>query len=145
MAKKEDAVPYRILITGSRDWNDKPTIRHAIFSAWEKAGRPKKTVLICGGARGADTYSEICGRAFGFTIEKYEANWKEEGRSAGPQRNQRMVDSGADICLAFLREVSKGTADCIKRVEKAKIPIQIHDEYEIFELPYEGYKPPIGL
>ena len=120
---------YRILITGGRDWTDKATLRHAIFNTWQHAGSPKETVLIVGGARGADTYAELCGEAFGFTIERYDADWATAGRGAGPQRNQRIVNSGADICLAFLMEGSKGTADCIKRANKAKIPVEIYSEF----------------
>jgi hypothetical protein len=121
--------PYRILITGSRDWKDKAVIRHAIFSTWQKAGSPKNTVVIVGRAHGADTIAETCSEAFGFTIEPYEADWRKEGRAAGPKRNQRMVDSGADICLAFPHDGSKGTADCMKRAEKAKIPVAIYSEH----------------
>jgi YspA, cpYpsA-related SLOG family len=127
MAKKKDnPVSYRILVTGSRDWTDKPTLRHAIFQTWQAAGSPKQTILIVGGARGADTYAQLCGESFGFIIELYEADWEKEKRSAGPQRNQRMVNSGANICLAFLIPPSKGTADCIKKAEKAGIPVEIY-------------------
>ena len=131
---------YRILVTGSRDWTDKPTIRHAIFDTWEAAGRPKNTVLVSGACpTGADRYSEICGDAFGFTVERHEADWAQYRKGAGPKRNQLMVDLDADVCLAFPREGSKGTVDCIKRAEKAKIPLQRYKEYENVRLPYEGY------
>jgi hypothetical protein len=132
--KKEVPEPYRILVTGARDWKDKAIIRHALFNTWQKAGSPKinsdipNVVLIVGRARGADTFAEIVGEAFGFTIEPYEADWEHKGKGAGPQRNQQMVNSGADICLAFLHEGSKGTADCIKRAEKAEIPVEIYRE-----------------
>jgi hypothetical protein len=128
MAKKKAPVTYRILITGARDWRDKAIVRHAIFSTWEEAGRPKDTVVIVGRAKGADTFAEICAEAFGFTIEPYTANWKKQHKAAGPIRNQRMVDSGADICLAFLHEGSIGTADCIRKAEKAGIPVEIYTE-----------------
>lgn len=120
---------YRILVTGSRDWTDKPTIRHAIFQTWQSAGSPKDTVLVSGHARGADRYAEICGDAFGFTVERHPAKWDEEGKSAGPKRNQRMVNLDADICLAFPLENSIGTPDCIKKAKKAKIPIHIYEEF----------------
>ena len=130
MAKKVETVPYRILVTGSRDWTDKATIRHAIFETWQKAGSPKKTVLVSGACPdGADAYAEICGDAFGFTVEPHPANWKDAGRRAGPLRNQMMVDLGADVCLAFPREESKGTIDCMKKAEKAKIPVQVYTEF----------------
>ena len=131
---------YRILVTGSRDWTDWATIRHAIFNTWEKAGRPKDTILVSGACpTGADAYAETCGDAFGFTVERHEADWAQYHKSAGPLRNQLMVDLGADICLAFPREGSRGTADCMKKAEKAKIPVQVYKEYEDVQVPYEGY------
>ena len=131
---------YRMLVTGGRDWRDKPTIRHAIFSTWEKAGRPKDTVLVHGDCpTGADAYAAICGDAFGFTVEPHPADWKHKHASAGPQRNQEMVDLDADVCLAFLLDGSKGTADCIKKADKAKIPLQIYKEWAEINVPYKGY------
>jgi len=122
--------PYRILVTGSRNWTDKPTIRHAIFQTWQNAGSPRDTILVSGNAkRGADRYAEICGDGFGFEVERIPANWDEEGKSAGPKRNQRMVNLGADICLAFPLEDSIGTIDCIKKAKKAKIPVHIYEEF----------------
>jgi hypothetical protein len=119
---------YRILITGSRVWENVEIISDAIISTWQEAGSPKDTILIVGRARGVDTFAEMFGETLGFTIEPHKAHWEKEGKSAGHQRNQRMVNSGADICLAFLRNGSKGTANCIKLAEKAGIPVQIYKE-----------------
>jgi len=90
--------PYRILITGSRDWKDKAVIRHAIFSTWQKAGSPKNTVVIVGRAHGADTIAETCSEAFGFTIEPYEADWRKEGRAAG----QNVIREWWTLVLIFV-------------------------------------------
>ena len=119
---------YRILVIGSKDWEDLDTVRHAIFETWKNAGSPKNTVLVSGGAEGAEIYASICGDAFGFTVERHKANQKLE-RSAGAQRNQRMVGLGANVCLVFARVGSKGTANCINLVKKARIPIENYAEY----------------
>lgn len=126
--KKQKAQPYRILITGSKNWTDKATIRHAIFETWKGVGSPKNTVLLVDGARGANSYAQRCGEAFGFIIEQHNAGWKIENKSAGPQRNQHMVNAGADICLAFLIEPSVGTIDCIERAKEAGIPVEIYSQ-----------------
>jgi hypothetical protein len=97
-------------------------IRDAIFAAtlgirWEEC------TLIHGNARGADTMAAEIATALKMNVETYPARWDIYGRGAGPIRNQEMVDSGAGICLAFLVPGSIGTADCVKRAEKAGIPV----------------------
>lgn len=56
-------------------------------------------------------------------FEEYEADWELYGRGAGPKRNQAMVDSGADVCLAFPLADSRGTLDCMGRAYNAGIPV----------------------
>ncbi len=46
-------------------------------------------------------------------------NRKELGKAGGPVRNQAMVDSGADLCLAFPDNKSIGTWDCVQRARAA--------------------------
>lgn len=43
---------------------------------------------------------------------------------AGLVRNQHMVALGADICLAFVREHSRGATDCVRRAERAGIDVR---------------------
>lgn len=61
------------------------------------------------------------------TVERWPADWEHQGRSAGPQRNQKMVDRVADdpiewkLWFAFLTPESKGAAGCARMAEKAGI------------------------
>ena len=52
-------------------------------------------------------------------------NWKNLGRKAGPLRNQKMVDLGADICIAFPQGESRGTRNCMKLADKAGIEVVV--------------------
>lgn len=81
--------------------------------------------IIHGAARGADTIADICAQLLGYEIERYPANWDEHGRAAGPIRNQEMLDTGIDLCIAFHYDLSnsKGTANMIRRCERAGIPV----------------------
>lgn len=59
--------------------------------------------------------------------ETHMANWLKFGRTAGPIRNQIMIEKGADLVIAFPSETSKGTRDMIKRAEAAGIPVEVHE------------------
>lgn len=114
----------RILITGSRDWSDRVAIARAIRQEWLDADRPYRVTVIHGGARGADYLAGIYAKSMNFNVEEYKADWSL-GKRAGYIRNQEMVDAGADVCLAFIRNKSKGATMCAELAQQAGIPTKI--------------------
>lgn len=112
----------RILVTGSRDWTDVATINAALL---EHATR--RDVVVHGGADGADSIADQRHRLLpGASCETWEAQWAEFGKAAGPRRNQAMVDSGVDLCLAFIRNDSRGATDCLMRASSAGVPVVVY-------------------
>lgn len=116
----------RVLVTGSRDWEDRDLVEAALLAETDPSGLPM--VLIHGGARGLDRVAaDLAGvlgwREVPFPVKK--ADWRYHGRAAGPLRNQKMVDYGADICLAFPLPKSQGTWDCLRRAKAAGIPTKV--------------------
>lgn len=113
----------RILVTGSRDWGDADRVKTAISDAWVSLGRPpvERVTLVHGGARGADTIARGFARAIGMSVEEHPAAWDTRGRAAGPIRNSEMVNAGADVCLAFIRNGSRGASNCADLAERAGI------------------------
>lgn len=122
----------RILVTGSRDWSDADTMFRALLR------QPGDAQLVHGGCKGADLMAdrlwkilgriELNGRPY---PEVHEAKWSEFGAAAGPIRNQRMVDLGADVCLAFPMPWSRGTWDCVRRARAAGIAVEIINAREV--------------
>lgn len=124
----------RILVTGSRDWRDVEGVRAAILDAL--SGQPGTDhTIIHGAAIGADSIADAVARQLGLKIEAYPALWSQhqdncskECRSerrckrAGYVRNAKMVAAGADICLAFIKDESRGASMCAKLAEDADIP-----------------------
>lgn len=118
----------RILITGSRNWTDRGIIYRALVSAWDKFGRHPRAVLVHGACHlgGADIIAAEIWESWGLPVEPHPATWSADGRLLGPQRNQEMVDLGADLCLGFPLGESRGTTDCLRRAALAGIPIVKH-------------------
>lgn len=112
----------RILITGSRDWTDVDLITSSLQAAWRLLGSPTEGVLVSGSCRtGADAIAEEVWDRQGFPIESHPADWSI-GKQAGFVRNAEMVNLGADLCLAFIKNESKGATMTATLAEKALIP-----------------------
>lgn len=120
------AAPYRILVTGSRDWTDTDAICDALDTALDEAPKDRDTWLVVGDCpTGADHIAATWANTAGLTIERHLARWTTHGRAAGLIRNAAMVRSGADLCLAFQRDHSRGTTHTITLARRAGIPIRL--------------------
>lgn len=108
----------RILVTGSRSWTEAWVIKSAIRDV-VRAGM--SVTVVHGGARGADRIAGDVARSLGFIEEVHVPDWST-GKAAGIRRNLAMIDAGADVCLAFIRDGSRGATHCADAAEKAGIP-----------------------
>jgi hypothetical protein len=121
---------YRILVTGSREFDDYATICTEIGRVMTRLiaadGPYPRVVVVHGAARGADKLAEQAARAFGMATEAHPADWEAHGKSAGFRRNAEMVALGADLALAFYKQGAgnKGTDHCARLAEKAGIPVR---------------------
>lgn len=115
----------RILVCGGRKYDDYQVLSEAIdatiYQRYESYPYEKVTI-INGGAKGADNLAQMFAVARGCSWYVFNANWKRDGKAAGPIRNQRMLDEGKpDIVLAF--EGGKGTADMVRRAKKTNVRV----------------------
>lgn len=111
---------FRVLITGSRTWDDK----QAILDALRKYANKVYSLVVVHGAcpKGADALADELAQEYGVEVERHPADWNTHGRQAGFIRNAKMVELGADVCLAFIRNGSKGATMTADLAEKAGIP-----------------------
>ena len=107
----------RVIVCGGRDYNDWPRVSQAIYEL------PGDAVVVTGGATGADMLALRAAVALGLAIEVHDAQWRLYGRGAGVRRNQKMLDAGADLVIAF--PGGKGTADMVRRAERAGVPVRV--------------------
>lgn len=115
----------RIGVTISRDWDDYEAIEDALHKACQGVSFHKVTVVH--GASQMDWF--VAGVAFllDMDTEAHPADWVKHKRAAGFIRNQEMVDSGADVWLAFIKRRSPGATDCARRAEEAGIPVERYE------------------
>lgn len=134
----------RVLVTGSRLWSDAARIERVLKGVREQDAFADAT-LVHGNARGVDQMAAAAWIALGGVALPFKARWSQCARAcppnhlkqgangrwycptAGHRRNQRMVDGGADLCLAFSRDDSAGTNDCVRRCQGAGIPVLLFD------------------
>ena len=119
--KAEPKKLYRVLVTGSRKAKDGGLVSDMIRNL--SGVHYPDIVVLLGAAKGVDWLAEEWAVEEGIKVELFPANWKKFGKGAGGIRNQQMVDSGADICIAFPLEGSIGTYDCIRRAKAAGINV----------------------
>lgn len=111
----------RVLITGSRDWPSALTIEYVLDDIEATFGERIHTLVSGACPTGADLIAEFFARKIGWTIERHPADWGTHGKKAGFIRNAEMVDLGADICLAFIKDQSKGATMTADLAEKKGI------------------------
>lgn len=118
----------RILITGSRTWTDEDAISRAIFGVAQYGTKPGflnycQDITVVSGAcpKGADAMAEQIAESAGMNVERHPADWNTHGKRAGFLRNAEMVALGADVCLAFIKNGSKGATHTANLAEKAGI------------------------
>lgn len=109
----------QILVCGSRDWESSETILQALQEL------PRGSVVISGGARGADKMGEDLAREMGLEVRVFPADWEAYGKQAGYLRNLQMLDQDPDQVWAFWDGHSRGTRHTIREARKRDIPTRI--------------------
>jgi len=128
--------PYRVLVTGSRDWDDVATLHGELDALYARYGN--RLVIVHGHCpTGADALADAWSIARGLQPERHPADWASGSRGAGPQRNAAMVTTRPAEVLAFIRNASKGASGCARVAERAGLPVQrfIYGEPQVSASP----------
>jgi len=108
----------KVLVCGGRDFTDDAFLFRALDAAH---ARIPFSIVIHGGAKGADHYSELWAIARGIHYARVPALWDALGRSAGPKRNEAMLLLAPDVVVAF--PGGRGTAHMIRIATEAGIKV----------------------
>ena len=116
----------RILVTGSRNFDDIPALAQALDRVRAAARKKFGTEIriIHGGARGADSLAAEWARRRGVEFDEYRADWDKHGKRAGFIRNRQMLDEGKpDMVVAFPVGESRGTRGMMKIAGEAGVTV----------------------
>lgn len=111
---------FRVLVCGGRNFGDYALVARTLDGLEKTYG---SLHVIQGGAHGADALArDWCfGKSYIY-MSNVPADWRAHGRAAGAIRNQRMLDEyQPELIVAF--PGGKGTADMVRRAEKAGVPV----------------------
>jgi hypothetical protein len=108
----------KIIFCGDRNWDDEKPIRAALEELI-----PEETIIINGGARGADKLAGRIAKEMGFDVIEVPANWEKYGKAAGPIRNREMLELNPTLVIAFHKNIeeSKGTKNMLKIAKEAGV------------------------
>ena len=119
----------RVLVTGSRDWTGVyGTDRiHTVLEYLHMfaAALRQPLTIVHGDGPGADQTIDawaVRRENAGVTVERHPARWNPLRKAAGPIRNREMIYLGADMCIGFLKDSSKGTTGTLVLARQAGIP-----------------------
>ncbi len=124
MLFKKKLPTKRVVIAGCRDYNNYEEAKSYIDIYLAIIRKENSIIIVSGGASGADALGERYARENGFKVERYPADWKRYGRSAGPRRNEQMAQI-ADYVICFWDEKSRGTRSMIEYAKKYNKPFKV--------------------
>ena len=113
----------RVLVCGGRDYTNYDRICE-VLDAVLAASPDGRVTIINGACRGADQLSTRWAKERGEEFVECPANWDAYGKSAGPIRNQDMIDRWKpDMGVVF--PGGDGTEDCLSRLFFAEVETRV--------------------
>jgi hypothetical protein len=112
----------RVIVCGSRKWRD----RAAIIARLVQLPPRDDTVVVHGGAKGADRIAHQEAQKLGLLVEVHEPDYETYSAKRAPLiRNEAMAGLGADLCIAFWDGRSTGTQHMMTVASAAGIPVEV--------------------
>jgi hypothetical protein len=121
---------YKILVCGSRTYNNHDTINTVLTGLYATHGR---FTLIHGAAKGADTLADEWANNTLCATVRVPANWELHGKSAGPIRNKQMLDYGPHLVVAFVDKPlheSRGTNHMVTIARAAGVRTLVLEDFD---------------
>lgn len=130
----------KIIVAGGRDFSDYNRMIDVLDNLFARY-QPKEIEIVCGEAKGADSLGKRYAKEHGCAIKSFPADWKKNGKAAGPIRNEEMAVY-ADAAVVFWDCMSKGSLDMINRAKAHNLKLRVikYIPVEKKPLPYKDAK-----
>lgn len=131
-----------LLVSGSRLITDYNIFKRAVHQ-WAQNYHKEKTYplplnswitgIVSGHAKGVDTLAEKFAAEQGIDSIIFPANWKKNGKAAGPIRNTQMLEYGELVgakhllALPYPKAVGGGTNHMISICKRHNVEVFIYD------------------
>ena len=115
---------FKVIIAGSRNYNNKEFIYNKLDILLSKVNKPVQ--IVSGLAKGVDSIAVDYANDRGLSLKTFEAHWNEHGKKAGILRNIEMGDYG-DALIAFRLNNSTGTSHMIEYAKSKNLKIRIYE------------------
>lgn len=116
------ALPARVIVAGSRSFVDGDFLSSKLDKLLGRLGA--ETVIVSGGARGADALGERYAATRGLVMMREPADWDRYGRAAGMIRNQHMSFLASHL-VAFWDGSSPGTRAMIDMAKNDRLQVRV--------------------
>ena len=115
----------KVIIAGGRDFDNFKLLERKCNQILKIRLLSKGGItIVSGDAWGADYLGAKYARKYDLNVKHFPADWKTNGKAAGPLRNEEMAEY-ADALIAFWDGKSRGTADMIQRAKDHGLKLRI--------------------
>ena len=104
---------YKWIVAGSRSFQNYPRLEKELDRIRDQIGE-----IVCGEAKGADTYGRIYAESHNIPVKSFPADWATYGKAAGYFRNSEMAEY-AHKAIIFWDGTSPGSRDMINKMQDA--------------------------
>ena len=114
----------RVIVCGSRNYSDFDESFKVLLRLF---GQVLPDVeIVSGTCRGGDMCGEHFASVCGLPVSRFPADWNRFGKSAGPRRNEQMLQYALQanaFVVAFWDGASKGTRNMVQIARQAGVPV----------------------
>lgn len=115
---------FCVVVAGTRTFGNYELLRDKLDSFLEQKSKEFEIVIISGCAKGADTLGERYAEERGYKVERFEADWDQHSKKAGPIRNGKMADA-AQAVVIFWDGVSRGSMNMRQQARDRNLPVRV--------------------